>query len=172
MDTQLQKNLSNSRQWLRAVYVFLFIFVAKFSVILVAIIAALQVIFCLFSGQPNERLVKFGDSLAKFLCAIYLFALHRSEHKPFPFDDWPEGHGSLEEGSVINSAVVEEQSTEVDGLNDELDEAVSKDDDKAGGNNKIDGDTQPDVQEKELSCKGDTEGAEGNDSEAEPPKKR
>jgi hypothetical protein len=89
MDPRLKKNLSSSEYWLRALYTFFFILCAEIAGTLILVVAIGQILFTLITGQPNPRLINFGDSLAQYLFAIFKFVTCKSEEKPFPFADWP-----------------------------------------------------------------------------------
>ena len=40
-------------------------------------------------GAPNAAAMNFGDSLSQFLAQIGRFGSFHSDHKPWPFADWP-----------------------------------------------------------------------------------
>lgn len=105
MNPELKKNLSSGDHWVRALYVILFLVFAKVAGFLVALVAIVQVIFSLVTGQFNRQLLRFGDSLAQYLVAVFYFVVGKTEGKPFPFADWPASDIPDEEPSV--SAVVE-----------------------------------------------------------------
>jgi len=56
----------------------------------VAVIAVVQFVTRLFSGQINQQLAEFGDGLAAYFRQIMGFLTFHSEDKPFPFAPWPE----------------------------------------------------------------------------------
>lgn len=90
MDSQLKKNLSSAEYWFRAVYSLFFLLCAKIAGTLILLIALAQIIFTLVTARPNDRLVSFGGSLAKYIFTIFNFVTCKSEDKPFPFADWPQ----------------------------------------------------------------------------------
>ena len=89
MNPELKKNLSSGDHWFRALYVILFLLFAKVAGFLVALVAVIQIIFSLVTGEFNRQLLRFGDSLAQYLSAVFVFVVGKTEEKPFPFADWP-----------------------------------------------------------------------------------
>lgn len=89
MNPELKKNLSSGDHWFRALYVILFLLFAKVAGFLVALVAVIQIIFSLVTGEYNRQLLRFGDSLAQYLSAVFVFVVGKTEEKPFPFADWP-----------------------------------------------------------------------------------
>jgi hypothetical protein len=51
----------------------------------------------LFTGKPNERLSRFGLSLAIYTYQIVSYLTFNTERQPFPFTDWPTGPPSAAE---------------------------------------------------------------------------
>lgn len=112
MNPELKKNLSSAECWFRALYVILFLLLAKVAGFVVLVLALVQIVFSLLSGAPNAQLVRFGDGLSKYLFAVFNFVLCKSEDKPFPFADWPEADAVVqdapeEDGSVNTEASVD-----------------------------------------------------------------
>ncbi len=89
MNPELKKNLSSGDHWFRAIHVILFLLFAKVAGFLVALVAVIQIIFSLVTGEFNRQLLRFGDSLAQYLSAVFVFVVGKTEEKPFPFADWP-----------------------------------------------------------------------------------
>lgn len=85
----VQSHLSNKRTWIRLPYMILFgiIFeIVKFAVFLVA---AVQFLFKLFSGDVQPQIRTLGGSLAEYLRQIIEFLAFRTEDKPYPWGAWP-----------------------------------------------------------------------------------
>ena len=55
------------------------------------IVAFIQVIFALFTGGPNQRLLDLGQNLATYIYQIIQFLTFNSEQRPYPMDSWPTG---------------------------------------------------------------------------------
>ncbi|HEY7773253.1 MAG TPA: DUF4389 domain-containing protein [Marinagarivorans sp.] len=114
MNPELKKNLSNADYWFRALYVILFLLLAKLAGFFVLVIALVQILFTLLAGAPNSSLVRWGDSLAKFLFALFNFVMCKSQEKPFPFADWPTADSvtadSIAAGPVEHAPAKEDAS--------------------------------------------------------------
>ena len=86
---EVKAHLKSRGTWLRFAYMVLFAFVFYVSKFVLLTIAILQIIAALFTGEPNERLTRFGGSLSQFIYQIALFLTYSSDEMPFPFADWP-----------------------------------------------------------------------------------
>jgi hypothetical protein len=75
---------------MRIAYVVLFCIIFSFMDILLALIALVQCVLSLLSGEPNDSLKDFGSRLGIYLKQISDFVSFNSEEKPYPFSDWPE----------------------------------------------------------------------------------
>ena len=75
---------------MRILYVILFCIIFSFMDVVLAIIALLQSIFSVFSGEPNESLKDFGLRLSIYIKQIAEFVSFNTDEMPFPFSDWPE----------------------------------------------------------------------------------
>jgi hypothetical protein len=70
--------------------------------VIIFAVVAFQFLASLFTGQPNDRLARFGRNLARYLQQITVYLTFTTEEKPFPFTPWPdEPHEEtpVEEGS-------------------------------------------------------------------------
>ncbi len=93
-DTEEQKdiieNLSDSRTWMRLLYMILYGIVFEIGKFVGLIVALVQFLFALFTGKPLPQLQKFGYSLAEFYRQIIEFQTFRSEARPYPWAPWPQ----------------------------------------------------------------------------------
>jgi len=90
MNVETIKHYKDRSVWQRGLYMLLFIFllgVAKFVSFVTILFLFLSV---LFTGEPNEKLVKFGKSLSSYQYQILLFITYNSEEQAFPLGDWPD----------------------------------------------------------------------------------
>lgn len=74
---------------MRIAYVILFCVVFSFTDIVIALIAIVQSVLAVATGQPSETFKRFGAELGLYLNQISRFVSFSSEDKPFPFSDWP-----------------------------------------------------------------------------------
>ena len=77
--------------WIRGLFMLLILLAVHVTGTVLFIVTAIQFVMLLLSDAPNDRLVRLGRSLGRYLqqCADYLtFA---TEEMPFPFSEWPSG---------------------------------------------------------------------------------
>lgn len=77
--------------WVRGLYMLLMAVLWHVCEAVLFVVAVLQFILALVSDAPNERLTKFGHSLARYVGHIAAFLTFATEAIPFPFSDWPSG---------------------------------------------------------------------------------
>ncbi len=68
------------------------IFAVAFNVaeIVILIVTVFQFLASLFTGEPNDRLMRFGRNLAHYIQQIIAFMTFATEERPFPFSTWPD----------------------------------------------------------------------------------
>lgn len=89
MDNDLKHNLIAKETWIRGLFILLFAFLLAVARMVTWAVVLLQFLFTLFTGRTNDNLLKFGDTLARYIWQCFLFVTFNSDDKPFPFDDWP-----------------------------------------------------------------------------------
>lgn len=89
MDKALKQSLTAQDKWLRFLFMVFFFVINYFVQMVVGFIALVQFIFTLFKGEPNERMVQFGDSLSQFIFQMMAYLTYATHEKPFPFNEWP-----------------------------------------------------------------------------------
>ncbi len=81
---------SGKRQlWVRLIYMLIIALLWHVAEAVLGVVAIIQFIIALAQNKPNERLVAFGRSLARYLQQMAAFLTFASEEIPFPFSDWP-----------------------------------------------------------------------------------
>lgn len=85
------KALTNRATWRRALYILMFAVILGLTRLVLGGVVVLQFIIVLFTGQPNERLLNFGQSLSTYVYLILLFVTFNSDERPYPFAPWPQG---------------------------------------------------------------------------------
>ena len=76
--------------WQRVVFVVLFWIVFYVAQMVVGAVAIAQCVFVLLTDKPNQQLLKFGDSLGKYIHDILRFVTFNTDQRPFPFSDFPK----------------------------------------------------------------------------------
>ncbi len=92
--TEWKKNISSSSIWIRGFFMILYFIVAYIVRFLILIISLFQFVYTIFIGNPNEKLVKFGNGLGSYAYQIIQFLTFNTELKPYPFSEWGEINSS------------------------------------------------------------------------------
>jgi len=92
MERQATKHsfLSGST-WKRILFMILYTILYGIAEMVVGVVAFIQVIFALFTGGPNQRMLDLGQNLATYIYQIIRFLTFNSEQRPYPMDSWPAG---------------------------------------------------------------------------------
>lgn len=91
MADDVRENLAQGSTWIRILYMILFGFAFHIAIGILGAIAVIQALFKLFTGKVFARLMQFGQQLATYQYQIALYECFRTDVRPFPFADWPEG---------------------------------------------------------------------------------
>ncbi len=90
MPTIEQERLSLKRSRLvRAVYLIFFLFAFGVGETVLGLLAVVQFVWLLATGEPNRNLSRLGASLARWFADVVRFLTCASDEKPFPWKDWP-----------------------------------------------------------------------------------
>ena len=88
----VKENLKRGSTWLRLFFMFVVVILYSVSRVVVSLVVLLQFFWVLLSGETNESLENFGQSLATYTYQIISYLTFNTEERPFPFDlDWPTG---------------------------------------------------------------------------------
>jgi hypothetical protein len=121
---EFRSNVTNSRSWMRLVYMLIFAVLLHLAGLVMWVLCALQFLFALWTGRDNANLRSLGGSIAVFVHEALDFVSYNSEQKPFPFAAWPQNPHSADDNEVI---IVEPQQ-----VDDDHDEGAGGD---SSGNN-------------------------------------
>ena len=121
---ELVDNLKRPSLWKRVF--FTLGFALLFNIILVPLVLLMvlvQVAFSLFAGEKNSNLADLSEKLVAYLVEVLGFLLFTTEHKPFPFNDFP-GSGEINTPAedVVESEISRSESAQVS----DSDERVSE----------------------------------------------
>lgn len=106
MDEQLKSNLTSRRNWMRLLFMVLFAVMLQVAFLVMWALVAVQFLWALITGSDNDKLRRFGESLATYIFEALRFLTYNTEQKPFPFADWPEvpaKHGGTVAGAKSQS---------------------------------------------------------------------
>ena len=91
MDKSTKNNLTDSKTWIRLVYMILFAVAFNVAEVVLVAVVVVQFLFQLFTGRANEQLQTLGRSLGAYIYEIVAYLTFHSDDRPFPFGRWPEG---------------------------------------------------------------------------------
>jgi hypothetical protein len=85
-----EERIKSRSTWLRLLFMIILVFLYGVSRVVVGVVVLLQFFWVLFTGETNERLKEFGQSLATYTYQIIRYLTYNTDSRPFPFDDdWP-----------------------------------------------------------------------------------
>ncbi len=87
METEVTEKQS---RWQRLIPMIILLVGMSAAEALYYILALVQFIWAMIEGEPNERLTKFGASLAEWTRQDGRYLTYASEEKPFPWAEWPK----------------------------------------------------------------------------------
>lgn len=85
--------------WIRGLYMLLMGLAFQVSGTVLCIVTLIQYVIVLSGGEPNPRLLSFGQHLGEYLRQIVDYLTFVTETVPFPFSDWPSDIRIPEKGS-------------------------------------------------------------------------
>ncbi len=109
MSDNVKKSLLNLETWIRIGYIAFFLLLLSIASSVAFFLVLLQAVSVLLTGRDNEKLREFGQSLGQWGFQSLLFATYNTEHRPFPFSDWP----SAETGAGFDAGLDAEINQEV-----------------------------------------------------------
>lgn len=89
MDEDIKKNLKDRSNWLRGVFILLFVLFYNIAEIVLMAIVVVQFGFKIVTGEVNDKLLGFSKTLSLYIYEIFQFITFESDAMPFPFNDWP-----------------------------------------------------------------------------------
>ena len=88
----LEEHLKSRSTWLRLFFMIVVSVFYAVARLVTTIVVIAQFCHVLFTGQVNERLREFGQSLATYTYQVVTYLTFNTEVRPFPFDaEWPHG---------------------------------------------------------------------------------
>jgi hypothetical protein len=135
MSGDIREHVTRRSIWLRLLFMIVLSVAFNLAEFITFAVVAFQFLASLFTGQPNDRLTRFGRNLAHYLQQITVYLTFTTEEKPFPFTPWPD--------EPHEESPVDEDSIQLNGKsrnagdtteNDEAGEAKKADDTEATDN--------------------------------------
>lgn len=90
MERSTTTHLLNPETWIRLLYMIVFLMLLAVARMVIWVVAILQFILVLVTGEDNANLRSLGQGVSKWAYQAFLFLTFNSDEKPFPFSDWPE----------------------------------------------------------------------------------
>jgi Domain of unknown function (DUF4389) len=91
MENQIQvKDVEPRNVWKRGLLMLLFVIAFGAAQMVLNTIAIVQFLWLLFTREPNNPLVRFGNSLAIWLADVARFQTCATDERPFPWRPWPK----------------------------------------------------------------------------------
>ena len=91
MNADLKTKLASVDKWLRLIFMIIYLIVNYIVQFIIWALAAVQFIFTLLTGSPNQNLLSFTRGLNAFSYHILQYVTYNTQAKPFPFGSWPKG---------------------------------------------------------------------------------
>ena len=91
MKEEIKQRLQKNETWQRGLYMLFFILIYGVTKFLITGVMLFQFVAIILTGKMNEQLLKFGQNLCTYIYEITIYLTFNSEHRPFPFNEWPDG---------------------------------------------------------------------------------
>jgi len=88
MKDEINENLKKISTWKRIFFMLIYSVIVGLVRILLWAVILLQVASALLTGNTNQNILTFGQTLSAYLYHILLFLTYNTEKLPFPFSDW------------------------------------------------------------------------------------
>lgn len=88
---EIVDNLREPTSWIRVLFMLGFVAVLYLVIApIVLVLAIVQAMFSLLTGESNYNLRRFGKAMAEYVQQILHYLSFNSHDKPFPFADFPD----------------------------------------------------------------------------------
>ena len=90
---EIKRNILSPSQWVRILFMLLYGVVCWLLTFVIAVIAIIQAIISLITGQDNRDLRNIGDKIAEYVFRMIRFLVYATDDKPFFGDADNGGNG-------------------------------------------------------------------------------
>jgi hypothetical protein len=97
----IRRNAGRRETWVRLLFMIVLAVAYEVARVVAGVVVLFQFLWVLITGATNDHLLRLGQSLARYSYQILRYLTFNSEHRPFPFSEWPSG---AQEGSGAASA--------------------------------------------------------------------
>lgn len=90
MDPRLKAELTSRAKWLRLLFIVIYAIAFQLAELVLGATIAVQFVWTLFTGTPNESLRDFGQRIGDWLRQVVEYATWADDARPWPFGSpWP-----------------------------------------------------------------------------------
>jgi len=100
----VKENIKNVDVWLRGLFILVFGIIFYFLCILISLVVVFQFVMRVISGSLNHNIYNLSEGLCLYAFQILNYVTFRSEERPYPFSEWPEGTQKLIEADSAKAA--------------------------------------------------------------------
>lgn len=87
----LIERLADTCAWLRLPVMIVFMVVLYIAIWVVGLVALVQFVIRLLTGESDARVRKLGHCLSLYLAEVVAYLTFRSDTRPYPWNEWPCG---------------------------------------------------------------------------------
>jgi len=74
----------------RALFTILYLIIIRLISMVLFVIAITQYIYSWLTGEPNDKILYFTESLAEYSRQLVAYVGFNTDERPWPVGDWPE----------------------------------------------------------------------------------
>jgi len=74
----------------RILYIILYLIIERFISLVLFVIAIAQLVYVWLTGNPNEKLLQFNQSLAQYMKQLVKYLGFNTDDRPWPVGEWPQ----------------------------------------------------------------------------------
>ena len=100
----IKEHVKNVDTWVRGLFILVFAVLFHFLSWLIFLLAGLQFLTKVLTGNLNANLSNFSVSLTAYAFQILLYITYQSEDRPFPISPWPSQDSEATETSATEEA--------------------------------------------------------------------
>ena len=90
MEDEVEMNERERPGLSRALYTILYLIIVRLISMVLFVIAITQYIYSWLTGQPNEKILYFTESLAEYSKQLVSYVGFNTDEKPWPVGEWPD----------------------------------------------------------------------------------
>ncbi|MCK5877445.1 MAG: DUF4389 domain-containing protein [Candidatus Marithrix sp.] len=84
---EMQENVLEIDTWIRGFFMIIYTVFCYIAINILVFVVVINFAVVLLSGQPNDKLLYFGDILSTYIYQTVMYLTYNTDIKPFPFGD-------------------------------------------------------------------------------------